>query len=42
MQFQEVHIWAIPSLMILGAISGILPANKAYQTDVSTQLSPDN
>tara|TARA_Y100000589_G_scaffold213866_1_gene201767 strand:- start:11095 stop:12363 length:1269 start_codon:yes stop_codon:yes gene_type:complete len=42
LQFQEVHIWAIPSLMILGAISGILPANKAYQTDVSTQLSPDS
>ena len=42
MQFQNVHIWAIPSLMILGALSGILPANKAYQTDVGTQLSPDN
>ena len=23
-QFQNVHIWAIPSLMILGALSGIL------------------
>ena len=42
MQVQKVHIWSVPSLMILGALSGILPANKAYETDVSTQLSPDN
>ena len=41
-QFQTVHVWSVPSLMILGALSGILPANKAYETDVSTQLSPDS
>ena len=41
-QFQTVHVWSVPSLMILGALSGILPANKAYETDISTQLSPDS
>lgn len=41
-QMQSVHLWIVPAMMVLGMIAGILPANKAYRTDVGSQLSPDS
>ena len=42
MQMQTIHLWIVPAMMLLGMIAGVLPAQKAYQTDVSSQLNPDN
>lgn len=36
-------LWAVPAGMVgLGALSGVLPALKAYATDVATHLQPGN
>lgn len=35
-----VMLWAPAALIILGALSGIVPAIKAYRTDVAEHLSP--
>lgn len=36
-------LWAVPSgMIVLGALSGVLPAMKAYSTDVATHLQPNH
>jgi len=35
-----VMIWAPAALIILGALAGIVPAMKAYRTDVAEHLAP--
>ncbi len=39
-QFNTVMLWAPAVLIGLGALAGIVPATKAYQTDVATHLAP--
>jgi putative ABC transport system permease protein len=39
-QFNAVMLWAPAALIGLGALAGIVPAMKAYRTDVATHLSP--
>lgn len=39
-QFNPVMLWAPGALIGLGALAGIVPAMKAYRTDVATHLSP--
>jgi putative ABC transport system permease protein len=39
-QFNPVMLWAPLALIILGAIAGIIPAFKAYRTDVAEHLAP--
>lgn len=39
-QFNPVMLWAPALLIGLGAISGVLPAFKAYRTDVAANLTP--
>jgi putative ABC transport system permease protein len=39
-KFNPVMIWAPVALIALGALAGIIPAAKAYRTDVAENLSP--
>jgi putative ABC transport system permease protein len=39
-QFNAVMLWAPAALISLGALAGIVPAIKAYQTDVASYLAP--
>ncbi|HEX4119530.1 MAG TPA: FtsX-like permease family protein [Verrucomicrobiae bacterium] len=39
-QFNAVMLWAPTALIGLGALAGIVPAMKAYRTDVATYLVP--
>ncbi len=39
-QFNPVMIWAPVALTLLGALAGIVPAFKAYRTDVAQYLAP--
>ena len=39
-QFNAVMLWAPAGLIALGALAGIVPAFKAYRTDVAQNLSP--
>ncbi|MGO8696945.1 MAG: ABC transporter permease [Limisphaerales bacterium] len=39
-QFNAVMLWAPAALISLGALAGIVPAMKAYRTDVATYLAP--
>ena len=39
-QFNTVMLWAPAALIGLGALAGIVPAVKAYRTDVATHLVP--
>src|SRR5690606_2454338 len=38
--FHPVMIWAPIGLVVLGALAGLVPAAKAYRTDVATYLAP--
>jgi putative ABC transport system permease protein len=40
LKFNLVMIWAPAALIILGALAGIVPAIKAYRTDVAENLLP--
>jgi putative ABC transport system permease protein len=39
-KFNPVMIWAPVALIGLGALAGIVPALKAYRTDVAENLAP--
>ena len=39
-KFNPVMIWAPAALIVLGALAGIVPALKAYRTDVAENLTP--
>ncbi len=39
-KFNPVMIWAPVALITLGAVAGIVPAIKAYRTDVAAHLAP--
>jgi putative ABC transport system permease protein len=39
-QFNPVMLWAPAALIGLGALAGIIPAVKAYRTDVAANLAP--
>ena len=39
-KFNPVMIWAPVALITLGALAGIVPAIKAYRTDVAEHLAP--
>jgi putative ABC transport system permease protein len=38
--FHEVFIWVPIGMLLLGLVSGLIPAVKAYQTEVSRNLTP--
>ena len=38
--FHPVMVWAPIGLVVLGALAGLVPAAKAYRTDVATYLAP--
>jgi len=40
LKFNPVMLWAPAMLIALGALAGIIPAVKAYRTDVAENLSP--
>ena len=40
LQFNWVMVWSPAALIALGAVAGIVPAIKAYRTDVAEYLSP--
>jgi putative ABC transport system permease protein len=40
LQFNPVMFWAPLGLILLGALAGIVPAIKAYRTDVAENLAP--
>jgi len=40
LKFNPVMFWAPVALITLGALAGIIPALKAYRTDVAENLSP--
>ena len=39
-QFNPVMLWAPAALISLGAFAGVVPAMKAYRTDVAEHLTP--
>jgi putative ABC transport system permease protein len=39
-QYNAVMLWAPAALIALGAMAGVVPAMKAYRTDVATYLAP--
>jgi putative ABC transport system permease protein len=39
-KFNPVMLWAPAALIALGALAGIVPAFKAYRTDVAEHLAP--
>ncbi len=40
LKFNAIMLWAPAALIILGALAGVIPAIKAYRTDVAQNLSP--
>jgi putative ABC transport system permease protein len=38
--FNPVMVWAPVAFIALGALAGIIPAAKAYRTDVAQNLTP--
>src|SRR5882724_7572744 len=40
LKFNTVMIWAPAALIALGALAGVIPAIKAYRTDVAEHLAP--
>ena len=42
MKFNWVMLWAPGVLITLGALAGIVPAFKAYRTDVAEHLAPSS
>jgi putative ABC transport system permease protein len=38
--FNPVMLWAPAGFIALGALAGIVPAMKAYRTDVASSLTP--
>lgn len=40
--YQPVFLWVPGGMLLLGAISGLLPAIVAYQTEVSKNLAPSS
>jgi putative ABC transport system permease protein len=41
-KFNPVMLWAPAALIALGALAGIIPALKAYRTDVAESLAPSS
>jgi putative ABC transport system permease protein len=40
LKFNAIMLWAPVALIILGALAGVIPAIKAYRTDVAQNLAP--
>jgi putative ABC transport system permease protein len=40
LKFNTIMLWAPAMLIVLGALAGIIPAIKAYRTDVAQNLAP--
>ena len=40
LEFQPVMVWAPLAMLSLGALAGLVPAAKAYRTDVAENLTP--
>ncbi len=40
--FNAVMLWSPAAFIVLGAVSGIVPAMKAYRTDVASNLTPQS
>jgi putative ABC transport system permease protein len=40
LKFNAVMLWAPAALIVLGALAGVIPAIKAYHTDVAQNLAP--
>jgi putative ABC transport system permease protein len=40
LEFQPVMAWAPLAMLGLGAVAGLVPAAKAYRTDVAENLTP--
>ena len=40
LEFQPVMVWAPLAMLGLGALAGLVPAAKAYRTDVAENLTP--
>jgi hypothetical protein len=40
--YQPVFLWVPGGMLLLGIISGLLPAIVAYQTEVSKNLTPSS
>ena len=40
--FNAVLLWTPPGMVLLGLIAGLIPAAKAYATDVATHLAPQS
>ncbi|HEY3932477.1 MAG TPA: ABC transporter permease [Verrucomicrobiae bacterium] len=40
LKFNAIMLWAPAMLIVLGALAGIIPAIKAYRTDVAQNLAP--
>ncbi|MDP6913811.1 MAG: ABC transporter permease [Verrucomicrobiota bacterium] len=40
LEFQPVMVWAPLAMLSLGAVAGLVPAAKAYRTDVAENLTP--
>ena len=38
--FSPVFLWAPPVMIFFGALAGVLPAFKAYRTEIATHLAP--
>jgi len=42
LKFNAVMLWAPAALIVLGALAGVIPAIKAYRTDVAQNLAPSS
>jgi putative ABC transport system permease protein len=40
LKFNAIMLWAPATLIVLGALAGVIPAIKAYRTDVAQNLAP--
>ena len=40
--YQPVFLWVPGGMLLLGVVSGLLPAIVAYQTEVSRNLAPSS
>jgi putative ABC transport system permease protein len=40
LKFNAIMLWAPATLIVLGALAGVIPAIKAYRTDVAQNLTP--
>jgi putative ABC transport system permease protein len=40
MRFDPILVWTPVAMIVLGAIAGVVPAVKAYRTDVASNLLP--